>query len=77
LAQSETEVLNNYYPMTCGKILSTVGGRTTALIGIFSSLLGSYESFSYGKSVIKSFYHEDSLQNFESMADFGDGDYRD
>ena len=76
LAQSERQQMINFQPLSIGGILGTVGARAISLYGLFAIAIASYESFSFDKSVLKSFYKEDTLENFTDATDIADDDYR-
>lgn len=66
LSQSDFCVILDFEASTVGAILALSGGQAASLIGIFTIMLGGYQTFSHGKSQIKVFYSEDSLETFEN-----------
>lgn len=56
LSQDELEININFYPLTFGAILASCGAHALSLYGIIVIVISNYESFSFDKSVIKSFY---------------------
>lgn len=56
--------------------MGTVGARAISLYGLFVIVIAGYESFSYDKSVLKSFYKEDSMKNHEDAQNTASDDYR-
>ena len=76
LAQGEKQTQVDFYPLTIGAILGTVGARAISLYGLFVIVIAGYESFSYDKSVLKSFYKEDSMKNHEDAQNTASDDYR-
>ena len=56
--------------MTLGSIMSIVGGRAMAMYGIFAICMGSYEAFSFDKSILKNYYKEDSMEYMTQMSCF-------
>ena len=56
LNQEALEVRINYYSLSLGEVVATIGSRFIGLFGIFYFLISSYESFSFEKSAIKAFY---------------------
>ena len=53
LFQDEVIIVEEFEPSTFGTILATTGGQASGLIGLFTVLIGGYQSFAFQKSGAK------------------------
>ena len=60
LIQSEEQVKINWKPFTLSDILTSMGGTTTGLFGIFYVLIAGYQSFSYDTASINRLFLQKS-----------------